>query len=216
VAIVKGKVKSGLLCQSVDKEPKFGIRDLIRGRGEEQRLTIWEGHEGEEAVEGKNGTERGSWDIWDGYLERGAIKLQSFGEVDQKDCTPLNKIDITTCEMGTGFLFSFKLRNQVSRSKEGEETHTEGSPAGQVTREIEVDKKSEDDQVHDGEVSFQLKCLQVTANSFKIMCQGREICRCHRGLDSNPNIYREEGENVKADGEVGITGKEKPNCVSDK
>jgi hypothetical protein len=114
---VKGMVKSGLLRQHADKEPKFGIRDPIRGRGGEQRLTIREGHEGEEAAEGMDRTERGSWDIQDGYLERGAIKLRSFGEVDQKDCTPLNKIDIATCEVGTGFPFSFKFRNQVSGSK---------------------------------------------------------------------------------------------------
>jgi hypothetical protein len=127
-------------------------------------------------------------DIRDGYLEGGAIELRSFGKADQKDCTPLNKIDIATREVGTGFPFSFKLRNQVSRSKEGEETHTEGSPAGQVTRGIEVDEGSEVDQVCDGEVSFQLRCLQVAANSFEATCQGREICRCHRDLDSNPNI----------------------------
>jgi hypothetical protein len=82
VATVKGRVQSGLLRQRANKEPKFVIRDPICGRGGEQRLTVGEGHEGEEAVEGKDGTERGSWDIWDGYLERGAIKLQSFGEVD--------------------------------------------------------------------------------------------------------------------------------------
>jgi hypothetical protein len=122
-------------------------------------LTIWEGHEGKEAAEGENRTERGSWDIQDGYLERGAIKLQGFGEADQKDCTPLNKIDIATCEVGTGFPFSFKLRNQVSGSKEEEETHTECSPANQVTRGIEVDEGSKGDQVHNSEVSFRLKCL---------------------------------------------------------
>jgi hypothetical protein len=87
--------------------------------------------------------------------------LQSFGEADSKDCTLLNKIDIATCEVGTRFPFSFKLRNQVSRLKEGEETHTEGSPAGQVMKGIEVDKGLEGDQVHDGEVSFRLRCLQV-------------------------------------------------------
>jgi hypothetical protein len=188
VATVKGRVKSGLLRQRADKEPKFGICDPNRGRGGEQRLTVGEGHEGKEAVEGEDRTERGSWDIRDGYLERGAIKLRSFGEADQKDCTPLNKIDIATCEVGTGFPFSFKFRNQVSGSKEGEETHTEGSPAGQVTRGIEVDEGSESDQVRDGEVSFRLKCLQVTANSFEATCQDWEICCCHRDLDSNPNI----------------------------
>jgi hypothetical protein len=81
-------------------------------------LIIWEGHKYEKAAEGEDGTERGSWDIRDGYLE-GAIKLQSFDEADRKNCTPLNKIDIATCEVGTRFPFSFKLRNQVSGSKEG-------------------------------------------------------------------------------------------------
>jgi hypothetical protein len=170
VATIKGRVKSGFLCQCADKEPKFGIRDPIRGRGGKQRLTIGEGHEGEEVAEGEDRTERGSWNIRDGYLERGAIKLRSFGEADRKDCTPLNKIDIAMCEVGTGFPFSFKFRNQVSGSKEGEETHTEGTPAGQVMRGIEVDKRLEGDQVHDGEVSFQLRCLQVMANSFEATC----------------------------------------------
>jgi hypothetical protein len=59
---------------------------------------------------------------------------------------------------------------------------------GQVTRGIEVDEGLEGYQVCDGEVSFWLRCLQVTANSFEATCQGREICCCYRGLDSNPNL----------------------------
>jgi hypothetical protein len=215
MATVKGRVKSGLLCQHADKEPKFGIHDPIHGQGGDQRLTVRERHKGEEAAEGEDRTKRRSWDIRDGYLERGAIKLQSFGEADQKDCTLLNKIDIATCEVGTGFLFSFKFRNQVSGLKKGEETHTEGSPAGQVTRGIEVDKGLEGDQVRDGEVSFRLRCLQVKANSFEATCQGQEICRCHRDLDSNPN-KREEGGDVRVDGGVGVASKEEPSRVSDK
>jgi hypothetical protein len=48
--------------------------------------------------------------------------------------TLLNKIDIATREVGTGFPFSFKLRNQVSGSKKGEKTHTEGRPSYKGTR----------------------------------------------------------------------------------
>jgi hypothetical protein len=188
MATVKGRVKASLLCQCADKELKFGIHDPICGQGGEQRLTVWEGHEGEEAAEGEDGAERGSWDIRDGYLEGRAIELRSFGDADRKDCTPLNKIDITTHEVGTGFPFSFKLRNQISGSKKGEETHAEGGPAGQVTRGIEIDEGSEGDQVLNSEVSFRLRCLQVTANSFEAMHQGWEICCYHRDLDSNPNI----------------------------
>jgi hypothetical protein len=158
-------------------------------------LTVWEGHEGKKAAEGEDGTERGSWDIWDGYLERGAIKLQSFGEVERKDCTPLNKIDIATHEVGPGFPFSFKLRNQVSGLKEGEETHTEGSQVVQVTRGIEVDKGSEGDQVCNSEVSFLLRCLQVTANSFEVCAKARKFAAAIEVSTPTP-IYREGREEI--------------------
>jgi hypothetical protein len=63
MATVKGRVKASLLHQCANKEPKFGILDPIHGQDGEQQLIIWEGHEGED------GTERGSWDIQDRYLE---------------------------------------------------------------------------------------------------------------------------------------------------
>ena len=62
----------------------------------------------------------------------------SFGETETKDCTPLNKMNIAARKADSWFPSIFKFWNQVSRSKEGEETHTERGPEGQFFRDMEV------------------------------------------------------------------------------
>jgi hypothetical protein len=149
-------------------------------------------------------------------LEGGAIELRSFGEADRKDCTPLNKIDIATREVGTKFPRSFKLRNQVTGSKEGEETHAESGPSGKDTRGMEVDEGPELDQIRDGEVSLRFRSLETSPNSFEATSQGREICRCHRDLDSDSNVESRERGDIGSDGGIRVAREEQPCSISDK
>jgi hypothetical protein len=78
----------------------------------------------EQTLEGQDWAKASPGDVRDRDLEGRPFKLRSFGEQYAKDGTPLNKMDITTGEMGAGFPRSLKLRNQISGSKEGKEPNT--------------------------------------------------------------------------------------------
>ena len=123
-------------------------------------------------------------------------------------------MDIATREVGTWFPSSFKLRNQISGSKEGEETHTECGPEGKDTRGTEVDEGPELDQMFDGEVGFGSRRREATPNSFEATSQGREICCRHRDLDSDPNVKRGERGDVRTDGGVGVATQPQPRGIS--
>ena len=78
----------------------------------------------------------------------------SFGETETKDCTPLNKMNIAACKADSWFPSIFKFWNQVSRSKEGEETHTERGPEGQLFRDMEVGISSDREEDCKGDLTL--------------------------------------------------------------
>ena len=139
----------------------------------------------------------------------------SFGETDAKDCTPLNKTEVATCEMGAGFPSSFRLRNQISGSQEGEETHAEGGPEGKVFGKLEVDMGTKSDEEVDGEVGLALWSAKVSANASQAPCQGREDGGTQGDLMPHRDVQGGERSKVSADGSVGVTGGPKPSGVTD-
>ncbi len=64
--------------------------------------------------------------------------------------------------------------------------------------------KDRNDQIRDGEVSLRLRCLETSLNSFEATSQGREICRCHRDLDSDSNVESRERGDIGSDGGIHI------------
>jgi hypothetical protein len=216
MAAVKGRVEAHLGCQGANEDAEVGVRDPLVGRKGKQRVGLGGFDDGEEAAKGSNGAKHGARDGGDGDFDGRAIELASFGEAERKDGTPLNKMDVATREVGTGFPSSFKLRNQVAGSKEGEETHAESGPLGKVTRGMEVDEGPERDQVVEGEVSLRLRGPQVSANSREASSQGRELCLAHREFDSNHDVHGGKSRKVRADGGVGVLGHPEPSSVANK
>jgi hypothetical protein len=171
-----------------DEVPEVGVRHPgVLCKGKKGRI-LFGGKNGEEAAESCDGAENGPRNVRDRNFDGRAIELRSFGEAEVKDRTPLTKTDIATRKVGTGFPSSFKLRNQISGSKHGEETHTESCPEGKDSWGMEVGEGPKTDQQRDGEVGLRFRTLACSPNSFEAKSQSRIGPSAHGNLDPDGNV----------------------------
>jgi hypothetical protein len=101
MAAIKGGLRPILVARGANKDVEVGVRDPLVSRKGKQWVGLRGVNDGKEAAKGSNEAKHGAWDRGDRDFDGRAIELASFGEAERKDGIPLNKMDITTHEVGT-------------------------------------------------------------------------------------------------------------------